>query len=528
MLRKYYETSPETVFEMEWYKTMRGITKYSRKLKLTYIKSALAICGMMVVAFPWFSGMSETDEGYYAVVLNGERLGAVSKADIAEDAYLEARLMIESENDASVYIDYDLQVYEEDRLYGEKISENELADKMYDVLNESSVEVKEKAYMVNIEGFMVTLSSKEEVVELLNAAKSKYDSNNEFTTILTDGTDSRFSYISYEFVNLGTEGKNNPVVLASEYENEAVSAADRSLSQDGILDIDFEEDVEIIETYVSSSQINTLEEAVELVTKEKEESKIYEVVEGDTLSGIALQYNLTLDELLAMNPDFSAEGYIKIGDRLNVTVPEPELSVVLDRQETYEEVYNLPVEYVYNDSQYTTYSNVVSEGSEGYREVVADVTYVNGVEKSREILSETVITQANAKVIEVGTITPPTFIKPISGGYMSSGYGPRWGSVHRAVDWACSTGTSVMASSGGTVVQAGWYGSYGYCVTISHGNGIQTRYAHLSKVLVSNGEYVKQGQVIGRSGNTGNSTGPHLHFEVIVGGTRVNPFTYLN
>ncbi len=507
---------------------MKSITKYSKKMKLTYVKSALAVCGLMVVAFPWFKGMSKTDDGYYAVVLNGERLGAVGQAEVAEDAYLEARLMIESENDASVYIDYDLQVYEEDRLYGEKISEDDLADKMYDVLKDSSVEVKEKAYMINIDGFSVTLSSKEEVVELLNAAKRKYDQNNEFTTILTDGTNSRFSYISYEFVNLTTEANNTPVVLASGYGTEAVENNAQSTDADGILDISFAENVEIIETYVSASQVNSLEEAVELVTKEKEENKIYEVVEGDTLSGIATQFNLTLDKLLAMNPDFSEEGYIQIGDRLNVTVPEPELSVVVHRQETYEETYNLPIEYVYNDSQYTTYSSVVKEGSEGYRQVVADVTYINGVESSRTLIGETVIVPADAQVVEVGTITPPTFIKPISGGYLTSGFGPRWGTVHRGVDWGCSTGTSVMASCGGTVVQSGWNGSYGYCITISHGNGVQTRYAHLSKVLVSSGEYVKQGEVIGRSGNTGNSTGPHLHFEVIVNGTRVNPFTYLD
>lgn len=506
---------------------MRSFSKYSRKLKMTYVKTALAVCGIMVVAFPWFKGTSTTDEGYYSVVLNGERLGAIGDAKTADDAYLQARLMIEQENDASVYIDYDLKVYEEDRLYGEKLSGEELKLKMYDVLKESSVEVKEKAYVVNVDGFTVTLASKDEVIELLNQAKSKYDTKNEFVTILTDGIDSRFDYISYEFVNLDTEVKNNPLVTSSENSSNAETVVSDK-SKDGILDIGFEENIEIIETYVSTSQINTLEEAVELVLKEKEESKIYEVVKGDTLSGIATKYNLTLDELLAMNPDYSETGYIQIGDRINVTVPEPEISVVVEKQETYEENYNLPVEYVYNEWQYTTYSNVITEGSEGYREVVADITYVNGLETSREIIEETVITQAQAKVVEVGTITPPTFIKPISGGRLTSSFGPRWGSVHRGVDWGCSTGTSVMASCSGTVVQAGWNGSYGYSITISHGNGMQTRYAHLSSILVSNGQYVKQGEVIGRSGNTGNSTGPHLHFEVIVNGTRVNPFTYLN
>lgn len=507
---------------------MRRITKYGKKMKLTYIKSAVITCGLMVVGFPWFNGLSETKEGYYAVVLNGEKLGAVSDVEIVDDAYLTARLIIENENDASVYIDYDLNVYEEDKLYGKKLDKDELSEKIYNVLRESSVEVKEKAYVVNIEGFTVTLGSKDEVVELLNSAKNKYDQNSEFTTLLTDNSGSRFSYISYEFVKIDTESKDNPLVLASEYRTDEVTEKKAVEKKDGLIGIDFAEDIEIVETYVSASQINSLDEAIELVTKEKEENKIYEVAEGDTLSGISKQFGLTLEELLAINPDFSEEVYIQIGDRINVTVPEPELSVVVNNQETYQETYNLPVEYVNNDSKYTTYSNVLNEGSEGYREVVADITYVNGLEKSRTIISENIVNQPTARVVEVGTITPPTFIKPLSGGRFTSGFGARWGSFHYGLDWGCSTGTAIVASCGGTVVQAGWQGSYGYCVTISHGNGMQTKYAHLSKVLVSSGENVQQGSLIGRSGNTGNSTGPHLHFEIIVNGTRVNPFSYLN
>lgn len=507
---------------------LKKITKYARKLKWVYIKSAGIVCGLMVVMFPWFNGLSSTDEGYYSVVFNGEKLGVVSSPDIAEEAYLNARLSLENENESSVYIDYDLNIYEEDKLYGKKIEKEELEDKIYDRLTASTVEVKNKAYVVDIEGFTVTLSSKEEVMELLNAAKSKYDTEGKFTSVLTDSSDSRFSYISYEFVSVDTDEKIQPKVMASEGEQtESSEVPETSVSEDGIVGINFSENIEIVETYVPETQINSLDEAIELVTKEKEENKIYEVVEGDTLSGIASMFDLTLDELLAMNPDFSVEKYIQIGDRINVTVPEPELSVIVEEQKTYEESYNMPVEYVYNDSQYTTYSKVLNEGSEGYRQVVANIVYENGIESSREILSESVITQADAKVVEVGTITPPTFIKPISGGTLSSGFGARWGTIHQGVDWACATGTSIMASCGGKVIQAGWYGGYGYCVTIQHSNGIQTRYGHMSKVLVSVGDYVQQGEVIGRSGSTGNSTGPHVHFEIIVNGTKVNPLTYL-
>ena len=85
-----------------------------------------------------------------------------------------------------------------------------------------------------------------------------------------------------------------------------------------------------------------------------------------------------------------------------------------------------------------------------------------------------------------------------------------------------------MASCGGTVIQAGWSGSYGYMVLIQHPAGMQTRYAHLSRINVSVGQTVSQGDIIARSGNTGNSTGPHLHFEILQNGTPVNPLNYIN
>ena len=89
-------------------------------------------------------------------------------------------------------------------------------------------------------------------------------------------------------------------------------------------------------------------------------------------------------------------------------------------------------------------------------------------------------------------------------------------------------GTAVMASSGGTVTRAGWGSGYGYVVYIQHADGRETRYGHLSKVLVSVGQKVSQGQKIALSGNTGRSTGPHLHFEIRINGQAVNPLNYLN
>ena len=132
------------------------------------------------------------------------------------------------------------------------------------------------------------------------------------------------------------------------------------------------------------------------------------------------------------------------------------------------------------------------------------------------------------QVIAVGTLTPPTYIRPINSGRYSSGYGYRDGSFHAGVDWSCSQGTPVMAAASGTVIRAGWYSGYGYCVDIRHSNGTMTRYGHLSSISVSNGQSVSQGQVIAKSGNTGQSSGPHLHFEIWINGSTVNPLNYVN
>lgn len=98
---------------------------------------------------------------------------------------------------------------------------------------------------------------------------------------------------------------------------------------------------------------------------------------------------------------------------------------------------------------------------------------------------------------------------------------------HAGIDFAVPTGTPVMAANTGTVIFAGWYGGYGNTVIINHGGGITTLYAHNSSVLVTPGQGVRRGQVVARSGSTGLSTGPHVHFEVRVNGQPVNPAGYL-
>ncbi len=112
-------------------------------------------------------------------------------------------------------------------------------------------------------------------------------------------------------------------------------------------------------------------------------------------------------------------------------------------------------------------------------------------------------------------------------GILTSSFGWRWGRMHEGIDIAVGNGTPVVASASGTVIVAGWMGGYGNLVVIDHGNGVSTAYGHNTGVTVGVGQSVAQGQLIAYSGNTGHSTGPHIHFEVRINGAPVDPLGYL-
>lgn len=115
---------------------------------------------------------------------------------------------------------------------------------------------------------------------------------------------------------------------------------------------------------------------------------------------------------------------------------------------------------------------------------------------------------------------------PLAYDYISSPFGKRWGRMHQGIDFAAAVGAPIYASTAGTVIHSGWEPGYGKSILLDHGNGLHTLYAHCSKLLVKVGAVIPKGGLIARVGSTGHSTGPHLHFEVIVNGVRKNPAWY--
>ena len=167
------------------------------------------------------------------------------------------------------------------------------------------------------------------------------------------------------------------------------------------------------------------------------------------------------------------------------------------------------------------------------RDTLADVQEdkEDALSHMRELQAESAslaakIRSAQSTSIVTGSPSASGFVWPVQG-VLTSGYGWRWGRMHEGIDIAVGSGTSVVAAAAGTVIVAGWSGGYGNLVVVDNGGGVATAYAHNTSVTVGVGQQVAQGQLIAYSGNTGNSTGPHVHFEVRVNGGAVDPLGYL-
>ena len=516
---------------------MKHLKQY-KKLYMSYAKTAIIAVMFLLVAIPFVKkvaadGNTYTPNTRYMVVLNGEELGYVSDASIAENALLDVRTQLGNNSEGLVLVETDLE-FNKESTGGAVMTQSQLKDSMYETLAGDVVttDKKETAYTVRIDDFTVTLATMEEVSELLEKVKDKYSDSKGFTVELN--RHELHGYVAYttNFVSADKTVNDAAQVLSSQNGTSNLKdlTKDDIVFTEGVISVEFVENIEIIETKQSKADVLTVEEAYELITKEHMEKDTYTVVSGDCLSSIVRNHNISMEELFAMNYGLSLDTPIYPGDVLVVTVPASEISVQIIEEKSYEETYNAPVKYVDNNSLYEGIENVISNGTAGERSVVALVTYVNGVETGREIISQTIIKESSPKVIERGTLTPPTFLKPVNSNMVTSPWGyrelPKPG-FHTGVDWYVPTGTAVKATSSGVVSYSGWWGNYGYCVEITHNDGNKSRYAHLSSIPVAYGQTVRQGQVIGYSGSTGYSTGPHLLFEIYIKGVNVNPLLYV-
>lgn len=506
--------------------------------------TSLFVCAIGLFLLPNFVPYEAEGANLFTIWLFGQEMGSVESEEIAEELIVRARKeLAANQKDLFMIDDLHKEIIGEESIYLQVDDEEVVYERILSCLKAHQKETMTRAYMVKVNNTTVNLASSAEVDELLTRAIEKYDANNEYELSTEINEDRKVSTLTAKLnkkdikkntINVSAGG--DTMIEKNVAESELLEFRDFDDIPEGIIDIGFAEEVEIAETYIPRSELVDVDTALSLFTEEQEVQQIYDVQPGDTLSAISNKVGISMEELVELNSEYLTDvnSTIRSGQSLIITVPEPELSVLWTQREIREESYEADIIYIDNDDWYTTKQVTLTEPSAGYRKVVSDVTYKNDTAVNKEILKEEILIEAVARVVERGTKVPPTYIKPLSGGRISSGFGGRSspggkGSTnHQGVDFATPIGTSIYAASGGTVSASGWSGGYGYMVLITHPDGSKTRYAHLSKCLVSTGQTVAQGEKIALSGNTGISTGPHLHFEIILNGTPVNPLNYLN
>ncbi len=526
---------------------------HRRKINAIILQSLLGAIIICAFFIPNYTKLEHTGNNYFAVTLNDSFIGYAGDEATIDRCLQEARRSLAVGSSELVFAPANLSVSGEEVWFGETNSDGELIAAMSLALSSRIQERFHRSYTVKVNETTVNLASAEEVYSFLERAIDDYDPNEEYEVSLNLDKTRELTVLVPEISNIekeNAEARKQEEILevtkttagVESLLTEVTTVIDLDNKEGfesfdyGLTNIGFREKIEIVESYLSEDELTDLDTAVNLLTENQEVQQIYVVKSGDTLSKISNTTEIPMDTILAMNSETlpTMNSMLHIGDELIITVPEPELSVEWTQNKYYEEYYDDDVRYVDNDDWYTTQTKVLQEPVQGFRKVVACVNYRNTVEEEKEILMQEIVSPAVPKIIERGTKVPPTYVKPLSGGHLTSTFGYRKAPTagastnHKGVDWATPTGTAIFASCGGKVVKAGWASGYGYVVYINHPDGRQTRYAHLSKILVDVGDYVSQGQKIALSGSSGRSTGPHLHFEILINGTHVNPLKYLD
>lgn len=295
--------------------------------------------------------------------------------------------------------------------------------------------------------------------------------------------------------------------------------------------------IEIVEVEVMPEEIDPLDTAKEKIYAAEREEVTIEVQSGDNLWNLSKEHELTVSDIEILNPEVDPDKIFP-GDVLVVKPFDPVLDVVIELENTIVESIPFKIDYQKDNNLYKNQKKILKEGIEGQKEVTYDITLLNGYQNSLEVVNEVVLEEPVNAIVQIGTKSTVSRggsinYGVVSGKRISSPYGTRVHPItgrktyHDGVDIAANYGNGVYAYTDGKVIEAGWNGGYGNCILIDHGNGLKTRYAHLSKISVKVGQRVSTGDRIGSVGSTGNSTGPHLHFEVIKNGQTKNPLNYI-
>ena len=432
----------------------------------------------------------------YHVYLNNEYIGTVDNKEII-DTLIDNKI-----NTENTYDQYDLTIardlsYIPEKMFHPVFNNNKTVETV-----SSSIKVMAQASAITINDEAVAyLQDDESAKETIKQLKLKYVSED----VLTDLENQKQLEVELQALEEG---------------------------QSRILDVSLSEKVTVSEEKIAPNEILTVDQAIELLQKGTLEEKKYSVKAGDVLGQIAVDHDLSTEELLMLNPEIDEGTLLQIGQELNVTAYEPYVNVIVKEEKYISEEISYETEVVEDSTMYKGDKRVKQEGREGEKLVNYVVSRQDGQQVNRDTVSEEIIKEPVKEIILKGTKVVPSrgtgdFVWPTSGGVITSPMGYRWGKLHKGIDVAGSRDLIIKAADNGVVTSAGWNGGYGKKIVITHNNGMKTVYAHLASISVSVGQTVPKGSQIGIMGTTGDSTGVHLHFEVYKNGNLLNPLSLL-
>lgn len=372
------------------------------------------------------------------------------------------------------------------------------------------------------------------IVEKVEKLKEKPITKEDLTKILA----SKLEW-AVEATAININGESKVYVATPEQGEEVIKKLKEEFTVDTeekeLLALDFAEEVTLTTVEATLEQLTDPNRAVSLILNGTDKVETYTVKAGDTLWDIAYDNGMTVNELKDANPQLKKD-LLSIGQELRLVKTEPMVNVIATVEYTKEESIPYETKYISDSNLWRGQTSVKESGKTGKQRVTYKIVEKNGIEVEKEVLEKEILEEPKTKVVYQGT---KVMVASRGGGgngqlawplrgRITSRYGTRSSGFHTGLDIDGVTGDLVFAAESGTVISAGWSGSYGYCVDVDHGDGLLTRYAHLSKIDVKIAQTLKRGDLIGKVGSTGRSTGSHLHFEVRINGSHKNPMNYLD
>lgn len=457
--------------------------------------------GLLATAVNWglpiiscaflFNIISYANSQNYALKLtvNGDFVGYINDENTFNDAEKIVQSRINYTGSTTEVISFDA-TYEVDNVgNGRLLNQYQVADNMLTLLGK---EVKEGYGLYLGNSYYGTLTSHENLDKAMKELLNKYSTGEEKETVQFD---KQISYISGTYL------------------------ADSFVNEDNI---------------------------IKQFTSTKKTASYYTIQDGDYMNGVLEKTGMTIEELAALNPGFDENYSFYTGEKLQITADEPFLTVMVTREEHYTETFDYDIQYIDDDTVYVINKVIRNDGEKGERAVVANVSYINGSEVNRRVLSRTVTKEPVTKVVAIGTKPRTNTTAPgqtIGAGLMLwpvGGYDggiieePVWWhggySGHKGIDIAAPYGTPVYAAENGVVtasVYAGNNDARGNYVIIQGDSGLTTYYYHNSELVAYKGQRVTAGDLISYVGMTGRAYGYHCHFGVSVGDKFLNPTDYL-